>query len=210
MDAGGDNCHSSCKASSQRALRFLPPDPGLLKALHHCLAAGDTHAGEQSCEISMPWLIDKLSVSFWHTDGQLILDAVTEALLEFLESPQSFDPALGERLDVFLEGRARQKLGHLLRGEIRRKSSEARAAKEQPTEVLAHLPGEETEMQAMLETGTVCDAVRQGLSCPLDRELFFLWDINGLNFQVARQDIIIGMIKNGNRPTQRKAIPGLG
>ena len=101
-----------------------------LGALHHRLLTGDTTAAQEIAHALLPWLLHRLFKRLPHTDDQLVSNGGTAALLAYFRKPEMFDPSRGERLDLFLAAIARRNLGHLLRGEIRRKSAEEKAGEE--------------------------------------------------------------------------------
>lgn len=65
---------------------------------------------------------------FRRTDPQLVADAVTDAVIEYVRQPGGYDPAAGRALDAHLAMAAERNLLNLLRSEGRRKRREQSTA----------------------------------------------------------------------------------
>jgi hypothetical protein len=73
-----------------------------LLVLHQKLLDGNTFAFEEIFEAVFPCLLGDLQRNFPWTDGHIVTDGVTDALLDYLLKPHAFDPLRGVPLDRFL------------------------------------------------------------------------------------------------------------
>jgi len=115
------------RAASEEPGCWAPGWKDLLKRLHALMVAGDPEASEVFAGLLREPLTAALVGRFKGTDGALIADAVTDALLEHLKRPSRFDPRRGD-LEEYLRLAARRNLSNFLRAESRRKQREQRAA----------------------------------------------------------------------------------
>ncbi len=88
--------------------------------LHAQLLAGDTHAANLIAEFLLAKLIRKVHAYFRSRDTQLVSDAVTDALLDYINKPHNFDASHGKGLGSFLLQEAQWRLETLQRSERRR------------------------------------------------------------------------------------------
>jgi DNA-directed RNA polymerase specialized sigma24 family protein len=99
--------------------RRIPGRNLLANLLHPHLAAGDAKAPDAVCALLRDSILKHLSGQFPQADEHAISDAFTTAFLDYLERPNSFDPACGE-LEAFLKQAARCDLRDLDRAARRR------------------------------------------------------------------------------------------
>lgn len=97
-------------------------------ALHAQLLQGDERAAEAIVVELRPRLEQSLRHSFRRASHDAIVDAVEDALLEYVRKPQSFDPARNVPLHAFLRLAAARNLRDTLRSDARREARERRYA----------------------------------------------------------------------------------
>jgi hypothetical protein len=137
------------------------------------------HGAAAAEEISLalfPWLRDRLIKRLGGGGIHLISDGATTALCAYFHKPEMFDPSRQERLDLFLEGVARLNVGHLLRGEMRHKATEADAGKElsRYSVELCPRPGN-TLVEDECDDRDKLEGLVMALAIPLDRTFVALW-----------------------------------
>jgi hypothetical protein len=99
-----------------------------LLALHRALLAGSRTASEGIAAMLILPLTGELCRAFEQLDPGLVSDGVTDAILEYVAAPQSFDATRGVPLDRFLRKNAWRNIANTVRGEVRRQRREQTAA----------------------------------------------------------------------------------
>jgi len=99
-----------------------------LVTLHHALLGGSRTASEEIATALMKPLTVELCRSFEALDQGLVSDGVTDAILEYVTNPRSFDDTRGVPLDRFLRKNAWRNIANIVRGEVRRQRREQTAA----------------------------------------------------------------------------------
>ena len=99
-----------------------------LLSLHRALLAGSRTASEEIAATLISPLTAELCRAFERLDPGLISDGVTDAILEYVTAPQSFDATRGVPLDRFLRKNAWRNLANTVRSEVRRQRREQAAA----------------------------------------------------------------------------------
>ena len=99
----------------------MSPDAedAVLHSIHARLLAEDPTASADLCETFLPLLAGRLRRQFPTVDADQVHDAVVDALLNYIEHPQRYDPARGS-LAHYLTLSARGDVLNLLRRETRR------------------------------------------------------------------------------------------
>jgi RNA polymerase sigma-70 factor (ECF subfamily) len=103
-------------------------EPEVLLLLHQRLLGGDRVASAELIELLLSHLMSEMERKFPTSDVQLVSDGVTDALLDYCDRPETFDPRRGAPLDRFLARAAWGNIKNLRRGEARKKAREAKAA----------------------------------------------------------------------------------
>jgi hypothetical protein len=111
-----------------------PPDPAeRLLQLHCRLVAGDETTSRELCQLLLEPLVQRVAGCFQRgTDEHHIHTAVADVLLKYIADPSRFDPEAGAPLDRFLQLAAQRDVLNLLRGDIRRRTREQKAAASRP------------------------------------------------------------------------------
>jgi hypothetical protein len=99
-----------------------------LLTLHRALLGGSRTASEEIATALIKPLTAELCRSFEGLDPALVSDGVTDAILEYVTNPQSFDDRHGVPLDRFLRKNAWRNVANTVRGEVRRQRREQTAA----------------------------------------------------------------------------------
>ncbi len=117
-------------AASEEPACWAPGWKDLLDRLHDLMVAGDPEAPEVLVGLLRQPLLRSLAGQFRGTDEALLADAVTDALLDYLERPSRFDRRRG-KLEGYLRLAARRNLSNCLQAKTRRQQREQQAAKEE-------------------------------------------------------------------------------
>lgn len=96
--------------------------------LHYRLLEGDTDAAEPMLACLLPHLVNRLQRRFRYSPGDCVIDAVEDALLEYIGRPARFDATRNVPLSAFLLRAAARNLINALESERRRRDREARYA----------------------------------------------------------------------------------
>jgi RNA polymerase sigma-70 factor (ECF subfamily) len=152
-----------------------PPDQEALKTLHERLQRGDRLASEELARLLLPALLEEVSRRFPRTDEQLISDGVIDAVLDYCEVPDQFDPGKEVPLDRFLSTAAWRNVDNLLISERRRKEREKKAGRKKREADVALDPAARNIQREEQEQ---CDkrkaALLAALDDPKDREIMAL------------------------------------
>jgi RNA polymerase sigma factor (sigma-70 family) len=153
-----------------------PPDRATLDALHIRLCGGDRVASGELARLLLPYLAAAVARGCRRADEQLIHDAVVDALLEYSEHPDRFDPSQHVPLEGFLSTAARRNILNAIRGERRRKEREQKVGSEKHELSVADDPvagNIKQEDSARLAERRA--AILAALTNPTDRDVIVLW-----------------------------------
>jgi DNA-directed RNA polymerase specialized sigma24 family protein len=139
---------------------------------HERLVAGELEVSTLLAETLLPYLIKRIHAAFPYTDPQLISDASTDALVEYLKNPRRFDASRGVSIQAFLFRAACNNLRDFLQSEIRRKRRE-KIASETLLEKYVELHPSEAHVEEKVHS--VWTRLESVVSDPLDREVLKLW-----------------------------------
>jgi CheY-like chemotaxis protein len=107
--------------------------PDGLAQLHARLITGDTDARERAAEELLRRVPRRLHCAFPRADVHEVDEAVQDAILEYLRSPNRFNPTRCDSLTTFIFAAAWRNLANAIKGETQRKAREAAYANLQPT-----------------------------------------------------------------------------
>jgi len=107
--------------------------PDELLSLHKRLLSGDRVASGEIARCLLRPLVDEVSRKFPTTDGDIVSDCVTDAILDYCAKPTLFNPARGLPLARFLQMASWRNVANLVRSEKRLKAREQRAASDPET-----------------------------------------------------------------------------
>jgi RNA polymerase sigma-70 factor (ECF subfamily) len=151
------------------------PTPGTVKAspaerfavtqLHERLVTGDDSVLDELAAELLAQLLPRLRRGFPHAPQDVVVEAVEDAILEYVAQPAQFDPLRGLSIGQFLTMVARRNLMNALAKEAARKVREARYASVQPTRMVPADtdPVPDARVRARLLAATADNAERRAL-----------------------------------------------
>lgn len=149
-------------------------DQEALDELHQRLLAGDCVASEKCCAILLEPLTAETRRKFPKVDPHLVADGVIDAILDYCDHPEKFDPADG-RIDRLLAAASWRNVANRLQGEQSRKKRERKVgAKKGEADVALEPVVRKIQEEDQQRSDAKLQAMLDALASSQDREILLL------------------------------------